>query len=126
MSYAEQGRLARRQRRLRQLLEELVQALIAQDAAFAASYRGHSRWMRDLVVSVENADQREALLGFLRERKACPRPLGERSVVLDLDGDGCPALATLVAELDAWRGRARVGEAVLSLGEERRILRTEI
>ena len=81
--------------------------------------------MRNLVVSVENADQREALIGFLRERRARPRPLDECSVVLDLDDDGCPALAALVAELEAWRWRARVGEAVLRLGEETRILRTE-
>jgi hypothetical protein len=81
--------------------------------------------MRNLVVSVENADQREALIGFLRERRARSRPLDERSVVLDLDDDGCPPLAALVAELEAWRWRARVGEAVLRLGEETRILRTE-
>jgi hypothetical protein len=81
--------------------------------------------MRELVVSVENAEQREALVGFLRECRTHPRVLDDRSVAVDLDDEGCPALATLVADLEAWRGRARVAEAMLSLEGETRILRTE-
>lgn len=81
--------------------------------------------MRELVVSVEHAEQCKALLGFLRGCSIRPRLLDERSVALDLDQEGGPALATLVADLEAWRGRARVREAVLRLGGETRILRTE-
>ena len=82
--------------------------------------------MRELVVSVGNAEQRDALLGFLAACGADPRALDERSVTLDLDDTGCPALATLVADIDAWRGPARVAEATLTLGRETRILRTEV
>ena len=81
--------------------------------------------MRELVVSVENAEQCQALLDFLQGCSIRPRPLDERSVALDLDEEGCRALASLVADLEAWRGRARVREAVLRLGGEVRILRTE-
>jgi hypothetical protein len=81
--------------------------------------------MQELVVSVDNTEQCQALLDFLRECGIRPRSLDERSVALDLDEEGCPALATLVADLEAWRGRARVREAVLRLGGETRILRTE-
>jgi hypothetical protein len=81
--------------------------------------------MRDLVVSVGNAEQRDALVGFLGESGARPRVLDERSVALDLDDGRCPRLATLVADIDTWRGRARIPEATLRLGKETRILRTE-
>jgi hypothetical protein len=81
--------------------------------------------MRDLMVSVGNAEQRDGLVGFLQECGARPRVLDERSVALDLDDGGCPSLAALVADIDAWRGRAQVPEAALRLGEETRILRTE-
>jgi hypothetical protein len=81
--------------------------------------------MRELVVSVGNAEQRDALVGFLAECGAHPRVLDERSVALDLDDGGCPSLAALVADIDAWRGPARVAEATLTLGAETRILRTE-
>jgi hypothetical protein len=64
--------------------------------------------MQELVVSVDNTEQCQALLDFLRECGIRPRSLDERSVALDLDEEGCPALATLVADLEAWRGRARV------------------
>jgi hypothetical protein len=92
---------------------------------FAALSAGNRDEVRDLVVSVSNAEQRDALVGFLGGCGARPRVLDERSVALDLDDDGCPRLATLVADIDTWRGRARVPEAVLRLGEETRILRTE-
>jgi hypothetical protein len=45
--------------------------------------------MRELVVSVGNAEQRDALVGFLAECGAHPRVLDERSVALDLDDGGC-------------------------------------
>jgi hypothetical protein len=81
--------------------------------------------MRDLVVGVGNAKQRDGLVGFLWECGARPRVLDERSVALDLDDGGCPSLAALVADIDAWRGRAHVPEATLRLGKETRILRTD-
>jgi hypothetical protein len=81
--------------------------------------------MRDLVVSVGNAEQRDGLVGFLGECGARPRVIDGRSVALDLDDGGCPSLAALVADIDAWRGRAQVAEATLRLGGETRILRTE-
>jgi hypothetical protein len=62
--------------------------------------------MRDLVVSVGNVEQRDALVGFFGGCGARPRVLDERSVALDLDDSGCPRLATLVADIDTWRGRA--------------------
>jgi hypothetical protein len=82
--------------------------------------------MRDLVVSVGNTEQRDRLVGFLRECGALPRVLDERSVVLDLDDEGCPSLVTLVADIDAWRERAHIAEATLRLGKETRILRADV
>ena len=82
--------------------------------------------MRELVIRVEHTEQRSDLLSFLREQRANPRQLDERSIALDLDEDDCPSLATLVATLDDWRSRAHAGETVLELDGETRILRTEI
>jgi hypothetical protein len=45
--------------------------------------------------------------------------------VIDLDADGCPGLATLVAAVEKWRSSSRVGEVSLALGDEVRVLRTE-
>jgi hypothetical protein len=86
---------------------------------------GNQGGVRELVVGVGDAEQRDLLLGFLQDCGARPRVLDERSVTLDLDDGGCPSLAALVADIDTWRGRAQVPEATLRLGEETRILRTE-
>jgi hypothetical protein len=81
--------------------------------------------VREPVIKIEHAEQRPELLSFLREQRASPRQLDECSIALDLDEDDCPPLATLVATLDNWRVRAHVGEAVLEIDGETRILRTE-
>ena len=81
--------------------------------------------MRELMVSVGNVEQRDALVRFLRECGARPRLLDQQGVAVDLDDGGCPSLVSLVADIDTWRGRARVSEAILRLGGETRILRTE-
>lgn len=82
--------------------------------------------MRELVIKLQRAEQRPQLMSFLREQGANPRQLDQYSIALDLDGDHCPPLATLVATLDDWRARAHAGETVLDLDGETRILRTEI
>jgi hypothetical protein len=98
---------------------------LPQQPGFAALPAGYQEQMRDLMVSVGNAEQRDALASFLRECGARPRLLDQQSLAVDLDDGGCPSLAALVADIDTWRGRARVSEAVLRLGGETRILRTE-
>ena len=82
--------------------------------------------MRELLIRVETGSKCRQLEGFLRERRVCARPLDEKSLAVDLDEDGCPELATLVAAVEGWRGSAHAGEAVLELEGETRILRTEI
>jgi hypothetical protein len=81
--------------------------------------------MRELLIRVENDPQCRQLERFLRDRRARARPRDEYSVVVDLDEDGCPNLATLVAAVEEWRASAHAGEAVLELEGETRILRTE-
>jgi hypothetical protein len=82
--------------------------------------------MRELLIRVENDQQCRQLESFLRNRRARPRALGEHTLAVDLDEDNCPALATLVAAVEEWRGSSQAGEASLELDGEIRILRTEI
>ncbi len=79
--------------------------------------------MRELVIRVEHAEQRSDLLSFLREQRASPRQLDECSIMLDVDDEDCPPLATLVATLDKLARTRR--KAVLKLDGETRILRID-
>lgn len=81
--------------------------------------------MRELLIRVETDLQCRQLERFLLDRRARARSHDGRSVVIDLDEDGCPELATLVAAVEEWRASAHAGEAVLELAGETRILRTE-
>jgi hypothetical protein len=81
--------------------------------------------MRELLVRVESGSQCSQLASFLRGCRAQPRVIDERSVAIDLDDDGCPGLATLVAAVEEWRSSSRAGEVSLVLGGEVRVLRTE-
>ena len=80
---------------------------------------------RRLVVTVERPEDRHGLIGCLRACGAQPEPLTDCDVAVELDQPGCPGLATLVAEIEAWRCSGRGGTVVLALGGERRVLRTE-
>lgn len=81
--------------------------------------------MRELLIRVESGSQCAQLASFLRGCRAKPRVVDERGLAIDLDEDGCPGLATLVAAVEEWRGSARAGEVSLELAGEVRILRTE-
>lgn len=81
--------------------------------------------MRTLLITPENAARCPQLASFLSGCHAQPRVVDDRSVVVDLDDEGCPGLATLVAELEQWRSYASAGEVSLALGDEVRVLRTE-
>jgi hypothetical protein len=81
--------------------------------------------MRELLLTVENGSKSPQLASFLRDCRARPRLVDERSLAVDLDEDDCPGLATLVAAVEQWRSSAHAGEVSLALGGEVRILRAE-
>jgi hypothetical protein len=73
--------------------------------------------MNELLIRVESGPQCPQLASFLRGCRARPHVVDERSLVIDLDADGCPGLATLVPAVKEWRGSSRAGEVSLALGE---------
>lgn len=79
---------------------------------------------RLLLIRLDSVAQRDDLIRFLRSR-GCDCREDEASVAVDNCDRAAGGLATLVALVEEWRAGAHVGEAVLELGEERRILRTE-
>jgi hypothetical protein len=81
--------------------------------------------MHELLIGVGSGSHRSQLESFLRTCRAEPRVVDECTIAVDLDRDGCPALATLVRELDDWRCSSHAGEVALELGGEVRILRAE-
>ena len=81
--------------------------------------------MTELLIRVDTNSQCPRLANFSRRCHAQPRMLDEHRLALELDDDGCPGLATLVAAIEEWRGSPRAGEVSLTLGDEVRVLRTE-
>lgn len=81
--------------------------------------------MTELLIRVDSSSQCPRLASFLRGCRAQPRMLDEHRLAIELDDDGCPGLATLVAAVEEWRGSSRAGEVSLTLGDEVRVLRTE-
>jgi hypothetical protein len=81
--------------------------------------------MRELLIGVGSEPLRLQLEGYLQTCREEPRVVDECTIAVDLDRDGCPALATLVAGLDDWRSSSHAGEVSLELGGEMRILRAE-
>lgn len=79
---------------------------------------------RHLLIRLDSVAERDDLIRFLRSR-SCDCREDEASVAVDDCDRAAGGLATLVALVEEWRAGAHVGEAVLELGEERRILRTE-
>lgn len=81
--------------------------------------------MTELLIRVDTNSQCPRLASFSRRCHAQPRMLDEHPLAIELDDDGCPGLATLVAAIEEWRGSSRAGEVSLTLGDEVRVLRTE-
>lgn len=80
---------------------------------------------RLLLIRLDTVAQRDDLVRFLHARGCdCRGDVGTSVAVDDCD-HAAGGLATLVALVEDWRAASRVGEAMLELGEERRILRTE-
>jgi hypothetical protein len=80
---------------------------------------------RCLLIRLDSAARRDDLIRFLRAR-GCDCRADEASVAVDdCDRAAGRGLATLVALVEDWRAETHVGEVVLELGGERRILRTE-
>jgi hypothetical protein len=82
--------------------------------------------MRELLIRVESGSHGPQLASFLRGCHAQPRVVDDHELAIDLDDEGCPGIATLVAAIDQWRASSHVGEVSLAVGDEVRILRTEV
>jgi hypothetical protein len=80
---------------------------------------------RALSIRLDTVAQRDDLVRFLHAQGCDCAGDAEASVTVDDCDHAAGGLATLVALVEEWRAGARVGEAMLELGEERRILRTE-
>jgi hypothetical protein len=80
---------------------------------------------RALLIRLDTVAQRDDLVRFLHAQGCDCWGDAETSVTVDDCDHAAGGLATLVALVEEWRGGARVGETMLELGEERRILRTE-
>lgn len=80
---------------------------------------------RSLLVRLDTDAQRDDLIRFLRSRACeCGTRPGPTVLVENCD-EAAGGLATLVAMVEEWRAGAHVAEAVLEVGAERRILRTD-
>jgi hypothetical protein len=79
-----------------------------------------------LLVHLEAAGEREALLRFLRAHGcSSATPDGATDVAIDDCGQVPPGLATLVALVEEWRSAAHVFEARLELAGRQTVLRME-
>jgi hypothetical protein len=63
--------------------------------------------MKEFLISVERGSQGAELASFLCGCRAQPRLVDEHGLAADLDQNGCPGLATLVAAAEQCR---RLGE----------------
>jgi hypothetical protein len=73
--------------------------------------------MRELLSESRAAPSARTWRAFFRGCRAQPRMVHERSLATDLDDDGCPGLATLVAAVSrSGGGSSRAGEVSLALG----------
>jgi hypothetical protein len=80
---------------------------------------------RALLIRLETVAQRDDLVRFLHARGCDCRGDAETSVAVEDCDHAAGGLATLVALVEDWRAGSGAGEAMLELGEQRRILRTE-
>lgn len=72
--------------------------------------------MRESLITVERGSQCSPLASFLRGRHAQPRMVDEHRLAIDLDDDGSPGLATLVAAVEEWRSSSCAGEISHAIG----------
>lgn len=81
---------------------------------------------RRLLVRLDAAGQREALLRFLHKR-GCEGAAadGATDVAVDDCDHAQPGVATLVALVEEWRCAAHVPETRLRIGDRETVLRTE-